>query len=330
MSALPPLVISGLPKMTPTLDRSWFTKTTVQLHREALEASFRRAWLISRAWSPICCIPMSPSISARGTSAATESTTTMSTAEDRTSWSATCSAISPLSGWQMTRPSVSTPAALAYAGSKACSASMKAAAPPAACTSARACRASVVLPLLSGPYTSTIRPTGRPPPRALSSVRAPVEKVATWAMSLSPSVTTAPFPNCRSRSFSTAESAARRGAAAPLASRSPAGSVARPRAGGRARRRRRWRRRPPADRRAPRHTGPRCGRAMWGVRGRTREAGRAPGLAPASSAVLGAGGREGGEEGRRGNERSAVLYGTILGDSTVGLKIRTNPVDVQG
>ena len=42
---------------------------------------------------------------------------------------------------------------LEYSGSKACSASMRAAVPPLFCTSAMACSASVVLPLLSGPYT---------------------------------------------------------------------------------------------------------------------------------------------------------------------------------
>ena len=38
----------------------------------------RRAWDMSRAWSPTWLSPISPSISARGTSAATESMTTMS------------------------------------------------------------------------------------------------------------------------------------------------------------------------------------------------------------------------------------------------------------
>ena len=40
-----------------------------------------------------------------------------------------------------------------YSGSKACSASISAATPPCRCTSAMACSASVVFPLLSGPYT---------------------------------------------------------------------------------------------------------------------------------------------------------------------------------
>jgi hypothetical protein len=52
---------------------------------------------------------------------------------------------------------------------------MKAAIPPAFCALATACRATVVLPLLSGPYISTTRPRGRPPmPSATSSAIDPV------------------------------------------------------------------------------------------------------------------------------------------------------------
>ncbi len=40
----------------------------------------RSAWLINRAWIPTKLSPISPSISARGTSAATESMTMMSSA----------------------------------------------------------------------------------------------------------------------------------------------------------------------------------------------------------------------------------------------------------
>ena len=47
-------------------------------------ASLRSAWLMSRAWRPTWLSPISPSISALGTSAATESMTTMSTAPERT------------------------------------------------------------------------------------------------------------------------------------------------------------------------------------------------------------------------------------------------------
>src|SRR2546421_595399 len=52
---------------------------------------------------------MSPSISAFGTSAATESTTTTSTAPDRTRISVISSPCSPVSGWDTSRLSMSTP-----------------------------------------------------------------------------------------------------------------------------------------------------------------------------------------------------------------------------
>ena len=56
---------------------------------------------MSRACRPICGSPISPSISAFGTSAATESITTTSTAPERTSMSAISSACSPLSGCEI-------------------------------------------------------------------------------------------------------------------------------------------------------------------------------------------------------------------------------------
>ena len=65
--------------------------------------------------------------------------------------SAISSACSPVSGWLTSSASVSTPSARAYSGSRACSASMKAATPPAAWALATACSATVVLPELSGP-----------------------------------------------------------------------------------------------------------------------------------------------------------------------------------
>ena len=53
---------------------------------------------------------------------------------------------------------------------------MNAAMPPAFWASAMTCRASVVLPLDSGPKTSITRPRGIPcPPKAMSSDRLPVE-----------------------------------------------------------------------------------------------------------------------------------------------------------
>ncbi len=86
--------------------------------------SLRRAWLMSRACRPMWLSPISPSISARGTRAATESMTMMSIAEERTSFSVISRASSPQSGWAISMLSMSTPSALAYAGSIACSASM--------------------------------------------------------------------------------------------------------------------------------------------------------------------------------------------------------------
>src|SRR5882672_4266466 len=60
-------------------------KTIMALERATLPASFRRAWLMRRAWRPTWVSPISPSISALGTRAATESMTMMSTAPEGTS-----------------------------------------------------------------------------------------------------------------------------------------------------------------------------------------------------------------------------------------------------
>ena len=78
-----------------------------------LPVSLRSAWLIRRAWRPTWVSPISPSISARGVSAATESMTTTSIAPERTSMSAISSACSPVSGWEISNWSMSTPIALA-------------------------------------------------------------------------------------------------------------------------------------------------------------------------------------------------------------------------
>ncbi len=94
---------------------------------------------------------MSPSISALGTSAATESTTTTSIAPLRTSASVISSACSPVSGCDTYRSSTRTPRCSAYTGSSACSASMNAAVPPSFCACATTCSAMVVLPEDSGP-----------------------------------------------------------------------------------------------------------------------------------------------------------------------------------
>ena len=94
---------------------------------------------------------MSPSSSALGTNAATESTTKTDIAPDLTNVSAISNACSPASGWEINRSSIFTPNFLAYTGSSACSASTNAQVPPVFCASATTCSASVVLPELSGP-----------------------------------------------------------------------------------------------------------------------------------------------------------------------------------
>ena len=124
--------------------------------------SLRSDWLMSRACRPTCESPISPSSSFFGTRAATESMTITSTAFDLTSISVICMASSPLLGWLTSSISRSTPSFLAQLGSKACSASINAAMPPAFWASATTCRASVVLPLDSGPKTSMMRPRGMP------------------------------------------------------------------------------------------------------------------------------------------------------------------------
>src|SRR5690606_41066201 len=92
--------------------------------------NLRNACDIKRACNPTCASPISPSISARGTNAATESTTTTSTAPERTNNSTISSACSPVSGCETNNSPTSTPSAAAYTGSSACSASTNAATPP--------------------------------------------------------------------------------------------------------------------------------------------------------------------------------------------------------
>ena len=84
-------------------------KTAVVLDLEIVPESLRRAWLIRRAWRPTWESPISPSISARGTRAATESITMTSMAPERTSMSAISRACSPVSGWEISSSSVLTP-----------------------------------------------------------------------------------------------------------------------------------------------------------------------------------------------------------------------------
>ncbi len=196
MRARPPGVVSGLPNMTPIFSRIWLMKIKTHFDRDTPPVSLRRAWLINRACTPTKLSPISPSISARGTRAATESITTMSTALESTSISAICSASSALPGWLTRSASRSTPSRLHQAGSSACSASMNAATPPLRWAWATACSAIVVLPLDSGPNISMIRPRGSPlPPSARSSDNAPVEIPSTSMCEPSPSFMIAPAPN---------------------------------------------------------------------------------------------------------------------------------------
>ena len=112
-SARPPGVVSGLPYMTPIFSRSWLMKMTTVLVLEMAPASLRRAWDMSRATTPTLLSPISPSSSLRGSRAATESTTTTSTAPERTRDSVMSRACSPVSGWEISRLSMSTPRARA-------------------------------------------------------------------------------------------------------------------------------------------------------------------------------------------------------------------------
>ena len=81
----------------------------VVLVRDMVPVSLRMACDINRAWSPMLRSPMSPSISLLGVSAATESMTIISIAEERMSCSVISRACSPLSGCEMSRLSTSTP-----------------------------------------------------------------------------------------------------------------------------------------------------------------------------------------------------------------------------
>ena len=113
MSARPPGVVSGEPNITPIFSRSWLMKIAVVSNFDNEPESLRIAWDISRACSPTWVSPISPSISARGTSAATESMTTSDNAPERTSMSAISSACSPESGWLTRSSSISTPSSRA-------------------------------------------------------------------------------------------------------------------------------------------------------------------------------------------------------------------------
>src|SRR5213080_5207785 len=201
--------------------------TTEVRERLIAPASLRSAWLIRRACKPGSESPISPSISAFGTSAATESMTTTSTAPDRTRISVISSACSPVSGWETSRLSMSTPSFFAYSTSRACSASMYAAAPPCRWALATTCSASVVLPLDSGPKISVTRPRGIPPmPIAASRLIAPVGIASTRTRGASaPIRMMAPLPHVFSICVIAKLSALRRSSVSLGASFSAAMSV---------------------------------------------------------------------------------------------------------
>ena len=92
------MVVSGLPNITPIFIRIWLINTTKQFAFFIWPVSLRKACDIKRACSPIWESPISPSISAFGVSAATESTMITSIAPERTNASQISSACSPLSG----------------------------------------------------------------------------------------------------------------------------------------------------------------------------------------------------------------------------------------
>ena len=101
MSARPPGVVSGDPYITPIFSRSWLMKMAMVSDFDSVPVSLRRAWDMSRACRPTWVSPISPSISARGVRAATESMTSTSSAPERISMSAISSACSPVSGWEI-------------------------------------------------------------------------------------------------------------------------------------------------------------------------------------------------------------------------------------
>jgi hypothetical protein len=131
--------------------RIWLMKMTMVWVLLMAAVSLRIAWLISRAWSATCVSPISPSISALGISAATESTTITSTEPLRTSISVISRASSPELGWLTSRFSRLIPHFFDQVASRACSASTNAHTPPSCWALAMTCSARVVFPEDSGP-----------------------------------------------------------------------------------------------------------------------------------------------------------------------------------
>ena len=108
-NAFPPDVVSGLPNITPIFILIWLIKIIIVFVLEIEPVSFLKAWLINLDWSPTWWSPISPSISALGVSAATESITITEIDPDLTKVSAISRACSPVSGCEINNSSVSTP-----------------------------------------------------------------------------------------------------------------------------------------------------------------------------------------------------------------------------
>ena len=106
-------------------------------------------------------------------------------------------ACSPVSGWLTSRLLTSMPNLFAQVVSRACSASMNAATPPARWALAMTWSARVVLPDDSGPNSSVTLPRGMPlPPSAMSSDNEPVPMPSILAYLCSSICIIAPWPYC--------------------------------------------------------------------------------------------------------------------------------------
>jgi hypothetical protein len=109
LSALPPVVVSGLPNITPIFIRIWLMKITMQFDREIDEVSLRIAWLISRAWTPTEAVAHVAFELGLGGQRGDRVDDDHRTAPERTSVSVISSACSPVSGCEISSSSRSTP-----------------------------------------------------------------------------------------------------------------------------------------------------------------------------------------------------------------------------
>ena len=143
---------------------------------------------------------MSPSISALGVSAATESMTTTSILPVRIRESTISSACSPVSGWEMRRSSTLTPILRGVIWIHGVLGIDVGADAAFFLGFGDDVKGKVVLPDDSGPKISMMRPQGRPPmPSAMSSPKDPVEIASTsTGCSFLPSRMTEPLPKFRS------------------------------------------------------------------------------------------------------------------------------------